>query len=109
MIRRPPRSTLFPYTTLFRSRVLALACGGDDPARLDLPDRVRGLHQAAEGLERHNETAAHGAAHAAGPEIAHVVLLTDAGELAGEAEGEAVRRDRAGRGEIGRASCRERV
>src|SRR5258708_30540960 len=27
MIRRPPRSTLFPYTTLFRSRSrLALAC-----------------------------------------------------------------------------------
>src|SRR3712207_8361917 len=25
MIRRPPRSTLFPYTTLFRSAVL---CGG---------------------------------------------------------------------------------
>src|SRR2546430_13073042 len=24
MIRRPPRSTLFPYTTLFRSEVLAL-------------------------------------------------------------------------------------
>src|SRR3712207_6963994 len=24
MIRRPPRSTLFPYTTLFRSRVPAL-------------------------------------------------------------------------------------
>src|SRR3989454_7784152 len=28
MIRRPPRSTLFPYTTLFRSHILpALACG----------------------------------------------------------------------------------
>src|SRR2546427_6528549 len=27
MIRRPPRSTLFPYTTLFRSRVVAV-----DPA-----------------------------------------------------------------------------
>src|SRR5258708_11546489 len=32
MIRRPPRSTLFPYTTLFRSRIEALkpaieACG----------------------------------------------------------------------------------
>src|SRR2546427_3349937 len=28
MIRRPPRSTLFPYTTLFRSRVCALhLCG----------------------------------------------------------------------------------
>src|SRR3712207_7737303 len=25
MIRRPPRSTLFPYTTLFRSRLLGLA------------------------------------------------------------------------------------
>src|SRR3712207_7120251 len=25
MIRRPPRSTLFPYTTLFRSRAVAVA------------------------------------------------------------------------------------
>src|SRR2546426_6787764 len=25
MIRRPPRSTLFPYTTLFRSAILAFA------------------------------------------------------------------------------------
>src|SRR3712207_8490197 len=25
MIRRPPRSTLFPYTTLFRSRLLSLS------------------------------------------------------------------------------------
>src|SRR2546430_12198716 len=29
MIRRPPRSTLFPYTTLFRSRgIAAIGCGG---------------------------------------------------------------------------------
>src|SRR2546428_13883289 len=28
MIRRPPRSTLFPYTTLFRSR-LAISLGAD--------------------------------------------------------------------------------
>src|SRR5256885_5606585 len=27
MIRRPPRSTLFPYTTLFRSRADALSIG----------------------------------------------------------------------------------
>src|SRR5690606_41845169 len=27
MIRRPPRSTLFPYTTLFRSRLAAMASG----------------------------------------------------------------------------------
>src|SRR3712207_8110905 len=31
MIRRPPRSTLFPYTTLFRS---ALLLALDQPARL---------------------------------------------------------------------------
>src|SRR3989442_3859508 len=34
MIRRPPRSTLFPYTTLFRSRrVLRLRQVADGPAR----------------------------------------------------------------------------
>src|SRR3712207_7812472 len=32
MIRRPPRSTLFPYTTLFRSRVTVMpSIGYDDP------------------------------------------------------------------------------
>src|SRR3712207_7306625 len=42
MIRRPPRSTLFPYTTLFRSR--QLDDGGGGPQRLrevDDPDRAR--------------------------------------------------------------------
>src|SRR5438876_7738759 len=35
MIRRPPRSTLFPYTTLFRSRDhLAPAHGGEQRAQL---------------------------------------------------------------------------
>src|SRR3990167_6719266 len=33
MIRRPPRSTLFPYTTLFRSFVNAVALSGGTPAR----------------------------------------------------------------------------
>src|SRR3712207_8933368 len=28
MIRRPPRSTLFPYTTLFRSEVIAVQSNG---------------------------------------------------------------------------------
>src|SRR2546430_11566628 len=37
MIRRPPRSTLFPYTTLFRSRVEELfGCG----RRADLTEGV---------------------------------------------------------------------
>src|SRR2546425_3885997 len=40
MIRRPPRSTLFPYTTLFRSlRVVLLALGRDARA----PRRLQGL------------------------------------------------------------------
>src|SRR5256886_11981820 len=34
MIRRPPRSTLFPYTTLFRSSSLAKRC--TVPRRVDL-------------------------------------------------------------------------
>src|SRR3712207_7932627 len=33
MIRRPPRSTLFPYTTLFRSLLLHPARGRAEPAR----------------------------------------------------------------------------
>src|SRR3712207_7344175 len=31
MIRRPPRSTLFPYTTLFRSPARRRASGGENP------------------------------------------------------------------------------
>src|SRR2546430_7120875 len=34
MIRRPPRSTLFPYTTLFRSLVRAAIAAGADPDRV---------------------------------------------------------------------------
>src|SRR5258708_13526079 len=33
MIRRPPRSTLFPYTTLFRSHRTERDSGGGDDAR----------------------------------------------------------------------------
>src|SRR3712207_8466270 len=46
MIRRPPRSTLFPYTTLFRSRPLGVggcACG----SRLGLPQRRARVARAA--------------------------------------------------------------
>src|SRR3712207_6907583 len=34
MIRRPPRSTLFPYTTLFRSRGAGCVRGVASPARI---------------------------------------------------------------------------
>src|SRR2546427_4772933 len=36
MIRRPPRSTLFPYTTLFRSLGVPAGVGPDIPDRLRL-------------------------------------------------------------------------
>src|ERR1022692_5332970 len=47
MIRRPPRSTLFPYTTLFRSIYIQLALGATmrhqhrDLAILDFPAAYR--------------------------------------------------------------------
>src|SRR3989442_3283086 len=46
MIRRPPRSTLFPYTTLFRSRRLQGA------RRVPLPDGQLGLRGHGDGARR---------------------------------------------------------
>src|SRR2546422_4766929 len=44
MIRRPPRSTLFPYTTLFRSQHDLVDVGRRNPGILDgLPARGQGL------------------------------------------------------------------
>src|SRR3712207_7697146 len=51
MMRRPPRSTLFPYTTLFRSRE-GLGHG-------DLELAVPGRHRVAEGRGEVDETRAH--------------------------------------------------
>src|SRR2546429_10009608 len=60
MIRRPPRSTLFPYTTLFRSNPRQTLVHPDDVRRLD--DRVgannklaedNGPKNLADSLERH--------------------------------------------------------
>src|SRR2546425_8195065 len=44
MIRRPPRSTLFPYTTLFRSHRLA--------ARLEAPQHGLAAERACLAVER---------------------------------------------------------
>src|SRR6266542_5550292 len=52
MIRRPPRSTLFPYTTLFRS----VPTGARGPLRAQ-----RGLHRAPHGRsEEHTSELSHG-------------------------------------------------
>src|SRR3712207_86345 len=62
MIRRPPRSTLFPYTTLFRSR------GGDDPEVL----RQRHRREDAVHREHHVEQQD---LHHGGPEAREMRLV----------------------------------
>src|SRR5687768_17750280 len=51
MIRRPPRSTLFPYTTLFRSRLLTVYVH-DVAVRMDDKDMNDGVPLVTEGGER---------------------------------------------------------
>src|SRR2546426_2125073 len=49
MIRRPPRSTLFPYTTLFRSSIPSLVRGVcDTTGRHDLETRRIALSRAGD-------------------------------------------------------------
>src|SRR3712207_1774951 len=45
MIRRPPRSTLFPYTTLFRSKIVDLLA-----ERFDIVARYQGGHNAGHSV-----------------------------------------------------------
>src|SRR5690242_21062026 len=53
MIRRPPRSTLFPYTTLFRSRDDLLGIVRDVWDRHDpVPDHLVPAMQAAVAIDR---------------------------------------------------------
>src|SRR5712691_13525234 len=55
MIRRPPRSTLFPYTTLFRSRPRAEIHGQESPGAADRPQAAAvGRSRAAEGVRPGN-------------------------------------------------------
>src|SRR5256885_12108560 len=50
MIRRPPRSTLFPYTTLFRSVLDDIARGGDREQF-----KFRGIQTARPGYSYRNQ------------------------------------------------------
>src|SRR2546430_9066527 len=57
MIRRPPRSTLFPYTTLFRSASDACACAARSRrlrARTGARDEFEGVRDEfdADGIDR---------------------------------------------------------
>src|SRR3712207_7053463 len=57
MIRRPPRSTLFPYTTLFRSETGAIEIShrgvgaDDDPGGAGREDQASAVHRAERGGE----------------------------------------------------------
>src|SRR2546426_9240689 len=73
MIRRPPRSTLFPYTTLFRSEL--------DPREQPTPPHVAHVGQLGEGSE---------------------AALQDSAELGAPLD-EAVSLEQPNRGESGRA------
>src|SRR5258708_22479990 len=50
MIRRPPRSTLFPYTTLFRSEEICGEVLGDIEIAFSLSHRFVVVDQAGEGI-----------------------------------------------------------
>src|SRR5689334_23945184 len=56
MIRRPPRSTLFPYTTLFRSLEVGLEAPGEGGAAL-LPGVLSELAHHRVGLSLRGELA----------------------------------------------------
>src|SRR5438477_12670444 len=63
MIRRPPRSTLFPYTTLFRSvgtrACWMTCCGYASAAAHPLPGRGRGAGREGRSEEHTSELQSH--------------------------------------------------
>src|SRR3712207_8056806 len=77
MIRRPPRSTLFPYTTLFRS---------DDGVEVDVPDL------AATRNRRHGHYSTHGSS--ARPSRSVPSMLASSACQSAQAAGSARRRAR---------------
>src|ERR1035441_11028138 len=110
MIRRPPRSTLFPYTTLFRSVVLvatiAIAgCGGVVVAHVALDAQILSEHGGVitGQCERRGRVGERGAGPVGGG-VAHGAVLRESGGcVSGSVSCVVVVL------EIGRASCRERV
>src|SRR2546430_15374173 len=103
MIRRPPRSTLFPYTTLFRSRDRGFVGVQLDDGVIDAVARKGGEHM----LYRMNLDVALGQS---GGAIGLGNVLNLRLNLRFSFKIDTSEADpRVYRGEIGRASCRERV
>src|SRR2546427_10717697 len=99
MIRRPPRSTLFPYTTLFRSRLLLRpedieVCAAGTPGAV--PASVARRVFLGDRLQLTLELAG------------HTPLMADVARDHAAQSGDRVAL-RIAPHQIGRASCRERV
>src|SRR5436853_3181604 len=56
MLRRPPSSTLFPYTTLFRSRAHLLSRGLADAQRVRPPALLVGGHHTRPAADRRRDS-----------------------------------------------------
>src|SRR2546422_7547210 len=59
MIRRPPRSTLFPYTTLFRSVHPVVPVPGPHQRETVAPDRQAAVERAGAVLEQRTPLSGH--------------------------------------------------
>src|SRR3712207_9410711 len=107
MIRRPPRSTLFPYTTLFRSHTHRGAIEHDD--LIGAPEGSVVFSTANTGYLAFRPLLADFVLSM--PRGAQVIYPKDAAQIVGSGDiGPGMRVLEAGAGsEIGRASCRERV
>ena len=122
MIRRPPRSTLFPYTTLFRSaKVSAQAEGGGRNVHTRLPElgvladrhlgRTAGRHGRRAGWRRRERLAAHHRAVRV-PVVmraCHTLSLSHRHGRLGECHRSRLERQRVGEGDVAMALGQERV
>src|SRR5256885_12467252 len=85
MIRRPPRSTLFPYTTLFRSTQTS-SLFADFEARANRAAghlRVNGVWQAGPGRRPDAQSAAGGGSSTGRGKARWVTMLPDEGRFQG--------------------------
>src|SRR2546430_16719586 len=101
MIRRPPRSTLFPYTTLFRSFTGLRGAGGPGREHERHDERLAwNRHLAAAGWTCLGWPAEHGGRGATLTQ--QIIFYEEYAQADAPARGSIVGE------EIGRASCRER-
>src|SRR5256885_17144184 len=121
MIRRPPRSTLFPYTTLFRSRVMleadVLVFPAVQPISAEALQRLVGSGTASARRRGRGHDLYNLRAYRPGDDPRHIHWRSSAKTeqlVVREMEAETTEDTRivlrgTGAQEIGRASCRERV